>query len=129
MLRTMLNGKIHRATITGADLDSIGSITVDALLLAAANIRPYERVQVVDITNGARLETYAVLGERGSGEVRLNGAAAHLVNAGDRVIIMSYAQVEDPVPPNWQPRIVFVDERNAITDIHALARTGEPRTF
>lgn len=124
MIRTLLNAKIHRATVTAADLNYIGSITIDAKLLEAANILPFERVQVVDVTNGARLETYAIAGEAGSGTIQLNGAAAHLVSPGDIVIIMSYVQVEDPVPPDWSPRIVFVDERNAITEVrgmHALA--------
>ncbi|MGE5618830.1 MAG: aspartate 1-decarboxylase [Sphingomonadaceae bacterium] len=116
MLRTMLSGKIHRATVTGADLHYVGSITVDRQLLEAANILPYERVQVVDVTNGARLETYAIPGESGSGIVQLNGAAAHLVSIGDIVIIMSYVQVEDPVPPDWHPRVVLVDGRNRLTE-------------
>jgi aspartate 1-decarboxylase len=124
MLRSMLNGKIHRATVTGADLNYIGSITVDKALLEAANILPFERVQVVDITNGARLETYAIAGEAGSGIVQLNGAAAHLVSVGDLVIIMSYAQVEDPVPADWQPRLVLVDETNQITGIRSMPPGG-----
>ena len=114
MLRTMLNGKIHRATVTGADLNYIGSITIDQTLLEAANILPFERVQVADITNGNRLETYAIAGEAGSGTVQLNGAAAHLVSVGDLVIIMSYVQVEDPIPPNWRPRVVLVNAQNQI---------------
>jgi len=124
MLRTLLNGKIHRATVTGADLHYIGSITVDPDLLEAANILPFERVQVVDITNGARLETYAILGERGSGTIQLNGAAAHLVHVGDLVIIMSYVQVEDPAPPDWQPRVVHVDAKNRIRAVEPLPPTG-----
>lgn len=124
MIRTLLNAKIHRATVTAADLNYIGSITIDAKLMETANILPFERVQVVDVTNGARLETYAIAGEAGSGTIQLNGAAAHLVSPGDIVIIMSYVQVEEPVPADWSPRIVFVDEHNAITDVrgmHALA--------
>lgn len=124
MLRTLLNGKIHRATVTGADLNYIGSITVDPVLLEAANIVPFERVQVVDVTNGARLETYAILGERGSGTIQLNGAAAHLVSVGDLVIIMSYVQVEDPAPPDWQPRVVHVDSDNHIRAVEPLPVTG-----
>ncbi len=114
MLRTMLHGKIHRATVTGADLNYIGSITIDQALLEAANILPFERVQVADITNGNRLETYAIAGEAGSGIVQLNGAAAHLVNVGDLVIIMSYVQVEDPAPTDWRPRVVLVNAQNQI---------------
>ncbi len=126
MLRTMLNSKIHRATVTGADLNYIGSITIDALLLKAANILPFERVQVVDITNGHRLETYALEGEAGSGTIQLNGAAAHLVHVGDLVIIMSYVQVQDPVPDNWQPRVVLVNAQNQITDVRGLPASGSP---
>lgn len=127
MIRTMLNSKIHRATITGADLNYIGSITVDADLLDAAGILPYERVQVVDVTNGARLETYTIVGERGSGTVQLNGAAAHLVSVGDIVIIMAYAQVEDPVPADWQPRVVLVDVRNRVEEVRPLAEIAGTR--
>ncbi len=117
MLRTVLNGKIHRATVTGADLNYVGSITVDSELLEAANILPYERVQVVDLNNGNRLETYAIPGEAGSGIIQLNGAAAHLVAIGDLVIVMSYVQVEDPVPQGWKPRVVLVDGQNKISEI------------
>jgi aspartate 1-decarboxylase len=124
MLRTMLNGKIHRATVTGADLHYIGSITIDRRLMDAANILPFERVQVVNVNNGNRLETYAIEGEAGSGTIQLNGAAAHLVGVGDLVIIMSYVQVEDPIPVDWQPRVVFVDERNNITQIGTLPAAG-----
>ena len=124
MLRTMLNGKIHRATVTGADLHYIGSITVDETLLKAANILPFERVQVADVTNGNRLETYAIAGEAGSGTIQLNGAAAHLVSVGDLVIIMSYVQVEDPVPPDWQPRVVLVDAQNQMLEVRNMPRGG-----
>jgi len=124
MTRTMLSGKIHRATVTGADLNYIGSITIDALLLKAANILPFERVQVADITNGARLETYALEGEAGSGVIQLNGAAAHLVNVGDLVIIMAYAQVPDPVPADWQPKVVLVNAQNQITKVHGMLPSG-----
>ena len=122
--RTMVRSKIHRATVTAADLHYIGSITIDSNLLEAADILPFERVQVVDVTNGQRLETYAIAGEPGSGVIQLNGAAAHLVNVGDLVIVMSYAQVEDPVPSNWQPTVVLVDEQNAISEVRGLRRQG-----
>ncbi len=125
MLRTMLNGKIHRATVTGADLNYIGSVTIDQALLEAANILPFERVQVVDITNGNRLETYAIAGEAGSGVVQLNGAAAHLVGVGDLVIIMSYVQIEDPIPQDWRPRVVLVNERNQLVEVRRLPPAGE----
>lgn len=124
MLRTLLNGKIHRATVTGADLHYIGSITLDPVLMEAANILPFERVQVVDITNGNRLETYAIEGVRGEGVVQLNGAAAHLVQVGDLVIVMSYVQVEDPVPPDWNPHVVIVDEHNHIVGKGHMPTTG-----
>lgn len=117
MLRTMLNAKIHRATVTGADLNYMGSITVDTLLLEAANIREFERVQVVDLANGQRLETYTIAGDPGSGIIQLNGAAAHLVSPGDMVIIMAYVQVEDPPPDCWQPRVVIVDEKNRVVEV------------
>ncbi len=126
IMRTMINAKIHRATVTGADVNYVGSITVDSDLLAAAGILPFERVQVVDVNNGARLETYTIAGPAGSGTIQLNGAAAHLVTVGDLVIIMAYAQVFEPVPADWQPRVVFVDDANRVTDVHALPLAGEP---
>lgn len=124
MLRTLLNGKIHRATVTGADLHYIGSITLDPILMEAANILPFERVQVVDINNGNRLETYVIEGERGGGVVQLNGAAAHLVKVGDLVIIMSYVQIEAAAAPNWQPHVVLVDEHNQIDGKGHMPVTG-----
>ncbi len=124
MLRTVLNGKIHRATVTGADLDYIGSITIDETLLEAADMLPFERVQVVDVTNGARLETYIIAGERDSGVIQLNGAAAHLVHVGDLVIIMSYAQVENAEARDWKPKVVLVDERNAISQTYKMPIEG-----
>ena len=123
MLRTLVHAKIHRATVTGADLNYVGSITIDEDLLEAAGIWPFERVQVVDVNNGNRLETYAIVGERGSGTIQLNGAAAHLVSLGDLVIIMAYAQV-DARPDEWEPTVVFVDEQNAITEVRALQPAG-----
>ncbi len=123
MIRSLVHAKIHRATVTGADLDYVGSVTIDEDLLDAAGIWPFEKVQVVDVTNGARLETYAIVGERGSGTIQLNGAAAHLVNVGDLVIIMAYAQV-DAKPDEWEPTVVFVDEQNAITEVRALQPAG-----
>lgn len=122
--RTMVRAKIHRATVTAADLHYIGSITIDSQLLEVADILPFERVQVVDVNNGNRLETYAIAGEPGSGTIQLNGAAAHLVNVGDLVIVMAYAQVEEPVPDNWQPRVVLVDAQNAVTEVRSLRPQG-----
>jgi aspartate 1-decarboxylase len=116
--KTMVSGKIHRARVTAADLHYVGSITIDEDLLDAAGIDVYERVQVVDIDNGARLETYTIPGARGSGEVQLNGAAARLVHPGDLVIVMAYQPVAVPVPGDWHPRVVLVDPAdNSISDV------------
>lgn len=115
-LRTMVTGKIHRATVTGADLHYVGSVTVDLDLLEAADILPGEKVDIVNVTNGNRLATYVIPGERGAGEVKLNGAAAHLCSVGDIVILMCYAQLDDATARTYEPRIVFVDERNRILD-------------
>lgn len=116
-MRTMMSGKIHRATVTEANLDYEGSITLDPDLMEAAGILPYEQVAVVDVTNGARLETYAIKGERGSGEVCINGAAAHLCHRGDTVIIIAYQQVSDEEARRMEPRKVFVDAQNGIKNI------------
>lgn len=116
MLRTMCKGKIHRATVTQADLNYIGSITVDQDLLDAANIYPYEKVQVVNINNGSRLETYTIAGARGSGVICLNGAAARLTAQGDKVIIMSYALYTDEEIRSLVPQIAFVDDENRLTE-------------
>lgn len=116
MQRTMCKGKIHRATVTQANLNYIGSITIDQDLLDAANIYPYEKVQVVNITNGSRLETYTIAGARGSGVICLNGAAARLTAEGDLVIIISYAQYTDEEIRELVPQIVFVDENNRMTE-------------
>jgi aspartate 1-decarboxylase len=117
MFRTMMKSKIHRATVTQADLDYVGSITLDAALMDAADLLEGEQVAIVDITNGARIETYAIPGERGSGVVGINGAAAHLVHPGDLVIISSYALLSDPEARSLQPRIVHVDEKNRIAKL------------
>lgn len=114
MLRTVLGGKIHRATVTQADLHYVGSITIDQELLEAADILEGEMVHVVDITNGARIETYAITGPRHQGDICINGAAAHLVNPGDLVIIMSYRQGNDQQVSEHQPRVVHVDAQNEI---------------
>ena len=116
MLRTMCKGKIHRATVTQANLNYIGSITIDQDLLEAADIYPYEKVQVVNVTNGARLETYTIAGARGSGVICLNGAAARLTAEGDIVIIINYAQFNEEEIRTLEPQIVFVDEQNHITE-------------
>ncbi len=117
MRLTMLKGKIHRATVTQAEIDYVGSITLDAALARAAHIREYERVLVADATNGERLETYVIFGEEGSGMVCLNGAAAYNISPGDKVIIMAFAEMspEEAADPMYAPYVVFVDEANAIT--------------
>ncbi|MFI7382384.1 aspartate 1-decarboxylase [Streptomyces sp. NPDC049813] len=119
MLRTMFKSKIHRATVTQADLHYVGSVTIDADLLDAADLLPGELVHIVDIDNGARLETYVIEGERGSGVIGINGAAAHLVHPGDLVIIISYAQVDDAEARSLRPRVVHVDRQNAIVALGA----------
>ena len=114
MLRTMMKSKIHRATVTQADLHYVGSVTVDQDLLDAANLLPGELVHIVDIDNGARLETYTIAGERGSGVIGINGAAARLVHPGDLVILIAYAQVTDAEARELAPRVVFVDTDNRV---------------
>ncbi len=114
MLRTMMTSKIHRATVTQADLHYVGSVTVDADLLDAANLLPGELVHIVDIDNGARLETYTIAGERGSGVIGINGAAARLVHPGDLVILIGYGQMEDAEARAFEPSVVFVDSENRI---------------
>lgn len=114
MLVTLLKAKLHQARVTGADLEYVGSITIAQDLLDAAGMYPYERVQVVDIENGNRLETYIIAGEAGSGVMQLNGAAAHLVTVGDRIIVMAYVQVEAPPPPDWRPTVLVLNDANAI---------------
>jgi aspartate 1-decarboxylase len=114
MLRTMMKSKIHRATVTQADLHYVGSVTVDADLLDAADLLPGELVHIVDVTNGARLETYTIAGERGSGVIGINGAAAHLVHPGDVVILIAYAQVDTAEARALRPHVVFVDADNRV---------------
>ncbi|MGO1560378.1 MAG: aspartate 1-decarboxylase [Actinomycetaceae bacterium] len=115
----MMVGKIHRATVTGADLHYVGSITVDADLLDAADLAPGHQVDVVDITNGARLTTYVIPAERGSGKICINGAAAHHIHTGDLIIIIAYGLMPDAEARRYEPHVVFVDENNAIADISA----------
>lgn len=112
MFRMMLKSKIHRAVVTQADLHYIGSLTVDAELMEAADLLPGELVHVVDVTNGARLETYVIEGERGSGVIGVNGAAARLIHPGDVVIVIGYAMVTDDEARSLKPQVVFVDEHN-----------------
>lgn len=116
MRRELCKSKIHGARVTEANLYYEGSLTLDLDLVEAADLVPYERIQVVNINNGARLETYILPGERGSGEVALNGAAARLGSVGDQVILISYASYEDSETAGHEPRVVFVDEKNRILD-------------
>ncbi len=124
MMLNMLKGKIHRATVKQAEVDYIGSITIDEDLMDAAGILEYERVQVADVNNGCRLETYAIAGERGSGMICLNGAAAHGVEVGDKVIIMCYAQVDAEEAKTARPHVVFVDDANQIARITRYEKHG-----
>lgn len=112
MVVEMLKGKIHRATVVQAELDYVGSITVDQDLLDASGILEYEKVQIVDVNNGNRFETYTIAGERGSGMICLNGAAARCVSTGDKVIIMCYAQMTEDEAKEHHPKVVFVDDDN-----------------
>ena len=138
MLRTMFHAKIHRATVTQADLHYVGSVTVDQDLLDAAGILPGELVSIVDVTNGARLETYTIAGERGSGVIGINGAAAHLVHPNDVVILMAYAQMDDDEARSFQPTVVHVDADNRIVELgtdpaeallDGVARPAQSRTW
>ena len=123
MNRIMMKSKIHRATVTGADLHYVGSITLDAELMARADIREHEQVHVLDIDNGARFETYAIRG--GPGDCCLNGAAARLVHPGDRVIVITYADYEDAELEGFAPKVVHVDSRNRPTDPSMTALQAE----
>lgn len=117
MFRTMLKSKIHRATVTEADLHYVGSVAIDRDLMDAADLLEGEKVAIADITNGARLETYVIRAPRGSGTITINGAAAHLVRAGDLVIIMNYASMDDAEAKRWKPIVVHVDENNRVISL------------
>ena len=127
MLVNMFKGKLHRATVTQADLNYVGSITIDKNLMEAAGIYPGERVQIVNNNNGARLETYVIEGERASGVICLNGAAARLVQPGDNVIIIAYCWIEEEKAMSFKPRVVFLDEDNKISEISDGETHGETR--
>ncbi|MFQ9999023.1 MAG: aspartate 1-decarboxylase [Anaerococcus obesiensis] len=120
----MLKGKIHRATVTQAELDYVGSITVDEALLGAAGIREYQKVQVVNINNGNRIETYTIAGEKDSGVICLNGAAARHFSPNDLVIIMAYASYSEKDLENYSPKVVFVDDENKIKKISSYEKHG-----
>ena len=119
-MREMCRAKIHAATVTEANLYYKGSITLDEALMEAADILPYEKVQVVNNNNGERLDTYAIPGKKGSGTICLNGAAARHAHPGDKVIIMSFALVEDAEARRWKPKLVSVDEKNRLTSVRAI---------
>lgn len=125
MTMEMLKGKIHRATVVQAELNYVGSITVDQDLLDAAGILEYEKVQIVDIDNGSRFETYTIAGERGSGMICLNGAAARCVSVGDKVIIMAYAQMTpQEIREGYHPSVVFVDDDNRVARVTTYEKHG-----
>jgi aspartate 1-decarboxylase len=127
MYISMLKSKIHRATVTQSELNYLGSITIDKELMDAAGLVAYERVQVVDIDNGARFETYVIEGEKDSGCVCINGAAARCVHVGDKVIIMAYAQMTTNEIENYHPKVVFVNEANEIIEVADSETHGEIR--
>ena len=120
----MLKGKIHRATVVQAELDYVGSITVDEELLEAAGIMEYEKVQIVDVNNGSRFETYTICGKRGSGMICLNGAAARMVQVGDKIIIMCYAGMSVEEMKGYAPKVVFVDDENKVKRITRYEKHG-----
>ena len=123
-MRTMLKGKVHRARVTDANLHYEGSLTLDPILMEASDLLPYEQIHVLDIDNGARLQTYVIEGERGSGQVVANGAAAHLIHPGDTIIILSYVTLPDDEARRLQPRLVYVDEANRIVRIGHRVETA-----
>jgi aspartate 1-decarboxylase len=117
MFVTMLKAKLHQARVTGADINYVGSITIASDLLEQVGMYPYEKVLVVDIENAARFETYIIPGERNSGVIQINGAAARLVSIGDRIIVMAFAEVPAPPPAGWQPRVLVLDEHNRVASV------------
>lgn len=125
MKLSMLKSKIHRATVTEAKLNYVGSITIDSKLMKEANIIEYEKIQVVNINNGSRIETYVIAGESGSGVICLNGAAARYAQAGDKVILMTYCEMEEEEAKLHRPIVVFVKEDNSISEITTYERHGE----
>lgn len=122
---TMLKGKIHRAVVVQAELNYVGSITVDPVLMEAAGILEYEKVQIVDVENGNRFETYTIAGEEGSGMICLNGAAARQVQVGDHIILMAYANMTPEEAKSHKPKVVFVDEENKIKRISSYEKHGQ----
>ena len=127
MLLTMLKSKLHRATVTEANLNYVGSITIDKNFMEKANILEYEKIQVVDINNGSRLETYVIPGEKGSKVICLNGAAARFVQPGDKVILMTYCQVNENEAREHKPTVVFLDDNNSISEITHREKHGQTK--
>lgn len=119
MLVSMVRSKLHHAHVTAADINYVGSITIDTDLLDRVKMVPYEKVLVVDVENGARFETYVIPGDAGSGTIQVNGAAAHLVNVGDRLIVLAFGLVEFPPAEGWTPQIVILDEQNRVKSVEA----------
>ena len=124
MIMTMLKGKIHRATVVQAELDYVGSITIDEALMEASGISEYEQVQIVDVNNGQRFETYVIAGERNSGMICLNGAAARMVQVGDKIIIMCYCGMSPDEMEGYAPKVVFVDDENKVSRITRYDKHG-----
>ena len=124
MRRTLLNSKIHRATVTGAQLHYIGSIAIDSRLMQESNILPFEKVDVVNVNNGCRWETYAIESPPNTGTIEVRGGGARLASTGDIVIIMTYVEVEEPVPVPWEPRLIMLNEKNQISEILTLDKIG-----
>lgn len=124
MIMTMLKGKVHRATVVQAELDYVGSITIDEALMEASGICEYEQVQIVDINNGQRFQTYVIAGERNSGMICLNGAAARMVQVGDKIIIMCYAGMSSEEMNGYAPKVVFVDDENKVKRITRYEKHG-----
>ncbi len=119
MLVSMVRSKLHHAHVTAADINYVGSITIDTDLLTRVKMVPYEKVLVVDVENGARFETYIIPGDAGSGTIQVNGAAAHLVRVGDRLIVLAFGLVDFPPPEGWTPQIVVLDEQNRVKSVEA----------
>lgn len=124
MLRTMMRAKVHGATVTGVNLDYVGSLTLDSSILEELDILPNEMVQVLNLNNGARLETYVIAGEKGSGEVALNGAAARLAHPGDRILILAYALMSEEEARTHRSKVAVLDERNRIVEIRQAGADG-----
>jgi aspartate 1-decarboxylase len=125
MIISMIRSKLHHARVTAADINYVGSITIDSELLVAVKMVPYEKVLVVDVENGSRFETYIIPGDPGTATIQVNGAAAHLVSVGDRLIVLAFALIEFPPPDGWTPQIVVLDEQNHVKSVEAEGFYGK----